>query len=124
MKNSATNSTDVQDNHTLLFVFSPTPQHRTYQIQMEQIEDRRAALLGHDVVVTEVFEDWQDHVGSRSLPPEGCRGLRQQYHVQDGRFRVVLVGKDERIKMVADSCVSFEEVIMRVENAPECVSIL
>jgi len=117
MKNSATNSADIQDSHALLFVFSPTPQDRTYQIQMEQIEERRTALLGHDVVITEVFEDWQGHVGSRSLPPEGCQGLRQQYHVPDGRFRVVLVGKDERIKMIADSCVSFEEVIMRVETS-------
>lgn len=90
---------------------------------MEQIEERRSALLGHDVVIAEVFENWQGQVGSCSLPPEGCEGLRQQYHVPNGRFRVMLVGKDERIKMVADSCVSCEEVIMRVENEPVSMSM-
>jgi hypothetical protein len=30
----------------------------------------------------------------------------------------MLIDKFSRIKMVADSCVSFEEVVMRVENGP------
>jgi hypothetical protein len=59
--------------------------------------------------------------GDKSVgyPPEdGCDGLRRLFHVPSGRFRVMLVDKDSHIKMVADSCVSFEEVVMRVENEP------
>jgi hypothetical protein len=119
MDNLAARQNDLPTTHSLLFVFSPTPQDRTFQIQMEQIEGRRTALLGHDVVIAEVFEDRQGQIGSDSLPAEGCDGLRRQYHVPSGRFRVLLIGKDSHIKMVADSCVSFEEVIMRVENEPE-----
>ena len=103
----------------MLFVFSPTPQDRTFQIQMEQIAERRTMLLGHDVVVAEVFEDRHGQIGGTSLPAEGCDGLRRHYHIPAGRFRVMLVGKDSHIKMVADSCVSFEEVVMRVENEPD-----
>lgn len=118
MKNAATHPNDHQADCSTLFVFSPTPQDRTYQIQMEQLDERRNTLLGHDVVVAEVFEGRQGQIGSDSLPPEGCDGLRRHYHIPNGRFRVMLVGKDSHIKMVADSCVSFEEVIMRVENDP------
>jgi len=119
MENSVPCPSALQDQHTLLFVFSPSPQDRTFQIQMDQFEQRRSALLGHDIVVAEVFEGYQGHIGSDRLPTEGCDGLRQQYHVPSGRFRVMLVGKDAHIKMVADSCVSFEEIVMRVENEPE-----
>ena len=123
MKNSESLQGNLQDQHTLLFVFSPSPQDRTYQIQMEQFDQRRDALLGHDVVVAEVFEGSQGHIGSDRLPAEGCDGLRQLYHVPSGRFRVMLVGKDAHIKMVADSCVSFEEIVMRVENESERMEV-
>ncbi len=104
-----------------LFVFSPTPQDHMHQLQMEQLQEWENALLGHDVVVAEIFEDRQGHIGSARLPTDKCSGLRQRYHVPDGRFRVMLVGKDEHIKMVADTCVSVEEVVMRIENAHEHV---
>lgn len=123
MENVATPQTDLLDENTLLYVFSPTPEDRTYQIQMELIDNRRSALLGHNVVVAEVFEDRQGQIGADRLPAEGCDGLRRQYHVPNGRFRVMLIDKFSHIKMIADSCVSFEEVVMRVENGPARAAI-
>ena len=119
MENSKAHQDSPLGDHAVLIVFSPTPQDRAFQIQMEQISDRRNALLGHDVVVTEVFENRP----SDNVPWEECEHLRQHYRVPPGHFRVVLVGKDEHVKMVADSCVSLEEVIMRVENEPVSMSI-
>ena len=119
MKNAATHPNEHQTDCSTLFVFSPSPQDRTFQLQMNQIDELRNVLLGHDVVVAEVFEDRHGQVGSDRLPLEGGDGLRRRYHIPTGSFRVMLVGKDSLIKMVADSCVSFEEVVMRVENEPK-----
>ncbi len=119
MVNAITNPKGLQTDRSHLYVFSPTPQDHTYQLQMEQLQDWEAALLGHDVVVAEIFEDRQGQIGSAKLPPEGCDGLRRQYRIPSGRFRVMLVGKDAHIKMVADTCVSVEEVVMRIENDHE-----
>ena len=102
--------------HTLLYVFSPSKQERRYQIQMDTLTDRRLALNDHDVVIAEVFEHEQGHVGPDKIRTESSSGLRQEYHISPGQFKVVLVGKDSAVKLCAESCVSCEEVFMRVEN--------
>ena len=104
--------------HTLLYVFSPSPNERRYQIQMETLTDRKLALEGHDVIVAEVFESEEGHVGQEEIHVENCDGLRREYHISPGQFKVVLVGKDSSVKLCAESCISCEEVFMRVEN--EC----
>lgn len=124
MKNTGIHPNECQADCSTLFVFSPSPQDRTFQLQMDQIDELRNVLLSHNVVVAEVFENRQGQIGSDRLPREGCDGLRRRYHVPAGSFRVMLVGKDSLIKMVADSCVSFEEVVMRVENEPKHVEML
>ena len=118
MRNVDMSANDLQTSCSTLFVFSPTPQDRTFQLQMDLLSERRDALRGHEVVVAEVFENQHGQIGDENLPAEGCNGLRRHYHIPSGRFSVMLVGKDDHIKMVADSCVSFEEVVMRVENEP------
>lgn len=108
-----------QTDRPCLYVFSPTPRNRTYQIQMDVIDGNRRVFRDYGVDVAEIFEDCQGHIGSEKLPPEGCNGLRRRFHVPQGRFCVMLVDRDSRIKLIADSCVSYEEVIMRVENEPQ-----
>jgi hypothetical protein len=114
---------DLHTDRSTLFVFSPTPHDQSYQMQMEQFDERLGALLGHEVVIAEVFEDGRGRIGSEDLTIEGSDGLRRQFRIPSGRFRVMLVGKDSHIKMVADSCVSFEEIVMRVENEPKHVEM-
>jgi hypothetical protein len=102
--------------HTLLYLFSPSSHERLYQIQMDTLTDRQIALNDHDVVVAEVFEYERGHVGTDEIRVESSTGLRREYHISPGQFKVVLVGKDSAVKLCAESCVSCEEVIMRVEN--------
>lgn len=105
---------DNQPQETLLYVFSPSKQDRLYQLQMETLADRQIALNDHHVTIAEVFEHEAGHIGVDELPCDGCQGLRQRYHIMPGQFKVVLVGEDSAIKLRAESCVSCEEVIMRV----------
>ena len=104
------------EKHTLLYVFSPSKQERRYQLQMETLADRQITLEDHDVVVAEVFEQEEGHVGHEVIRIENETGLRREYHIMPGQFKVVLVGKDSAVKLSAESCVSCEEVIMRVET--------
>ena len=102
--------------HTLLYVFSPSKQERIYQLQMDTLADRQLTLDDHDVVIAEVFEHECGHIGPEEVRIESSTGLRREYHILPGQFKVVLVGKDSSVKMCAETCVSCEEVIMRVEN--------
>jgi hypothetical protein len=115
MGNITINPNDVLSNCSLLCVFSPTPEDRSFRLQMQQLEDRETMLLEHDVFVAEIFEC--DSI-SPNTANQGGEGLREQLHVPKGSFRLVLIGKDAHVKMVSDSCVSLEEVVMRVENEP------
>ena len=100
-----------------LYVFSPSKQERRYQVQMETLSDRIMTLHDHHVTIAEVFEHEQGHFGTEDLPCDGCQGLRQQFHIMPGQFKVVLVS-DSNVKLSAESCISCEEVIMRIENEP------
>jgi hypothetical protein len=101
---------------TLLYVFSPSKQERVYQLQMDTLSERQLTLNDHHVVIAEVFENECGHVGPKEIHIESSTGLRREYHILPGQFKVVLVGKDSSVKMCAETCVSCEEVIMRVEN--------
>lgn len=100
----------------LLYVFSPSKEERLYQLQMDTLSDRQLALNDHDVVIAEVFENEDGHIGVNELPYDRCRGLRQQFHIMPGQFKVMLVDKDSSVKLCAESCVSCEEVFLRVEK--------
>lgn len=100
----------------LLYVFSPSKQERRYQLQMDTLSDRQLALNDHHVTVAEIFEHEDGHVGADEIRVESSTGLRREYHIMPGQFKVVLVGTDSVVKLCAETCVSCEEVIMRVEN--------
>ena len=102
--------------NTLLYVFSPSKQERRYQLQMETLADRQIALNDHHVTIAEIFEHEDGHVGPDEIHIESSDGLRREYHILPGQFKVVLVGKDASVKMQAESCISCEEVILRVEK--------
>jgi len=100
-----------------LYVFSPSKQDRLYQLQMETLSNRLPTLSDRNITIAEVFEHEQGHIGMDELPRDGSYGLRQQFHVLPGQFKVVLASAAS-VKLCAESCVSCEEVMMRIENEP------
>lgn len=96
-----------------LYVFSSSRQDRVFQMQMEAFSDRKCTLDEYDVEIDEVLENEADE-------PE----LRHAFHILPGQFKIVLVGKDANIKLSADSCVSCEEVLMRIENEPKIMEVV
>ena len=108
---------DSSTNSMCLYVFSPSKQDRLYRLQMDTLSERLVTLTDHHVTVAEVFEQEEGHIGDDELPREGCGGLRRQYHVMPGQFKIVLASESS-VKLCAESCVSCEEVIMRIENEP------
>ncbi len=96
-----------------LYVFSSSRQDRIFQMQMEAFSDRKCILDEYDVEIDEILESEAD-------APE----LRQAFHILPGQFKIVLIGKDASVKLTADSCVSCEEVLMRIENEPRIMEVV
>jgi len=99
----------------ILYVFAASKRERRYQLQMESLAERGTELTEHDIVVVEVFENEQGTIGSAGLPHDKRQELRQRYQVLPGQFKVVLVGRDLHIQLCAKSCISYEEIVMRIE---------
>lgn len=115
MNAAVENPKDSSADSICLYVFSPSKHDRLYQVQMETLADRLLTLADHNLTVAEVFEHEEGHVGEEQLPCEKCHFLRQQFHITPGQFKVVLV-TDASVKLCAESCVSCEEVLMRIDN--------
>lgn len=101
----------------LLIIFSPSPDHRAYQMQIEQLESIRLAMQDCRLTVAEIFEQGQGHIGQMELPVEGCDRFRERFHIGPGQFKVFLVGSDSEVHLVAEDCISWQELLMRVDNA-------
>ncbi len=101
---------------THLYVFSPSKENRLYQLQMDTLADRKPALDRYHVVIAEVLEQEEECIDSEEVHVENPNGLRREYHISPGQFKVVLVGEDASVKLCAESCVYCEDVFMRVEK--------
>lgn len=101
----------------LLFVFSPTPNDRHYQMQMEQLESIQLAVQDCHLMVAEIFERGDGRIGRSDLSVDSCTRFREKFNVHPGQFKVFLVGSDSEVHLVSEDCISWQELMMRVDNA-------
>ena len=101
----------------LLFVFSPTPDDRHYQMQMEQLDSIRLAVQDSHLMIAEIFERGDGHIGPSGLSMDKCTRFREKFNVHPGQFKVFLVGSDSEVHLVSENCISWQELMMRVGSA-------
>ncbi|MBN2513195.1 MAG: DUF4174 domain-containing protein [Sedimentisphaerales bacterium] len=105
--------------NSLLFVFSPSDRHHVYRIQKELFADSDVILREQGLIVAEIFEQGNSHIGDMELGPDSCDYLRRLFNVNLGDFKVLLLSKEQQIKLMADSFVSERELLMRLECPAE-----
>jgi hypothetical protein len=111
-----------KSRNSLLFVFSPCQDDHFCKIQRELFGDCEKSLQGSGLIVAEVFEQGGSHIGAMRLDSSSSAYLRRQFNIALGEFKVLLLGKDQHIKLATDSFVSQRELLMRLEPAaPEGV---
>lgn len=99
----------------LLFVFSPSPDHRHYQMQMEQLDSIQLAVQDCHLMVAEIFEQGDGRIGRRDLTSDTCERFREKFNIHPGQFKVFLVGRDSEVHLVSEDCISWQELMMRVD---------
>ncbi len=100
----------------LLFVFSPSPDHRYYQMQMEQLDSIQLAVQDCRLMIAEIFEQGDGRIGRSDLSNDSCTRFREKFNVHPGQFKVFLVGSDSEVHLVSEDCISWQELMMRVDN--------
>lgn len=105
--------------NSLLFVFSPSDRHHAYRIQKELFADSDVILREQGLVVAEIFEQGNSHIGNMELGADSCDYLRRLFNVNLGKFKVLLLSKEQHIKLMTDGVVSERELLMRLECPAE-----
>ena len=107
---------DFKWKNPLLFVFSPSPNHHCYQMQMEQLESIRLAVEDCHLMVAEIFEHGDGHMGRSELSMDSCSQFRKRFNVHPGQFKVFLLGSDSEVHLISEDCISWQELMMRVNT--------
>ena len=107
---------DYKWKNPLLFVFSPSPEDRLYQMQMEQLDSIQLAMQDCHLMVAEIFERGDGRMGQSDLSIDSCVHFREKFNVHPGQFKVFLLGSDSEVHLVSEDCISWQELMMRVDN--------
>jgi hypothetical protein len=101
--------------HGVLFVFTPSEEEHFCKIQRELLGDCELVLHKHGLIMAEIFEQGGGHIGIIQIDGEGCEHFRQQFHVTPGQSKVLLISKEQHVKLSSDTFVSERELAMRLE---------
>jgi hypothetical protein len=115
------NKIDLEDykwENRLIFIFAPSSNHPGYQAKKSEIESEIPEIIDRDLVVFELFEDGKSKVGDSLLGAEAVTFLREKFHVEPGKFTVILVGKDGGEKLRGDDKVSLTEIFSLIDAMP------
>jgi hypothetical protein len=110
-----------KSKNSILFLFSPDNRHHNYCVQKELLYGSENVFREHGLVLAEVFEQGDGHIGSMELGAETCEFLHKLFNVQMGQFKVILLGKDQHVKLMTDDFVSDKELLVRLESETEHV---
>lgn len=105
----------LRSAHGILFVFTQSEDDHFCKIQRELFGDCESILRRHGLIMAEIFERGGGHIGIIQLDGDSCEYFRQHFHVAPGQFKVLLVSKDQHIRLSSDSFVSERELAMRLE---------
>jgi hypothetical protein len=100
-----------------LVVFAPNDQHPGLTRQRNILSSNRTQLLERDVVVVYATDASVSH-DFGAPQPLSASSLRQRYKVSAGQFRVMLFGKDGRVKLDSSAPVSAIDLVAEIDRMP------
>ena len=83
-----------RNNNRLIFVFAPSNMDARYVEQARQFEGKQESINERDLTRFDVLESGDSKIGDAALVASDAQSLRKQFHIRNGAFRVLLVGKD------------------------------
>ena len=107
-----------QWKNRIILLFAPSSDFDAYQRQMQEFEGQEDGILDRDLIVLEIFEVGQSRSGHISLSEGVAPRLRRQFHVGEGEFVFILLGKDGTEKLRSNNPVSFSELFRLIDAMP------
>lgn len=101
----------------LLLIFAPSDSDPVYERQESLLKGYEAGFEDRDLLMVRVFTDGGDAGGSQVSSGEAA-GVRESYGIEEGRFAVLLLGKDGTEKFRSEEPVIAEALFDRIDAMP------
>ena len=109
---------EQQWRHRVLLLYVPNADAQALATFRERVRERSCGVRDRDLLIGEVVGRAAASLGEQTLSPQRGRSLRREHDVAVERVATVLVGKDGRVKMVADGVADLDRVFQRIDRMP------
>ena len=105
------------ENRVLIFSAS-SPTNVGYRRQEQLLSKGKRGMKERDLIIYKLYDDhWLDHQGEE-LSKDEAIAIRSAYDLPEGKFMVVLVGKDGKVKMRKNDIISTREIFALIDSMP------
>ena len=119
--NAAAQTLDLsryQRKNRLLLLFAPSRFHPLFDVLHQSIVAQEAEVSDRDLVVFEILESGQSSVRAADIDSETAHLLRDRFKVDQGEFKVILVGKDGGTKLERKDQTHLKEFFELIDAMP------
>ncbi len=107
-----------QWENRLLLYFAPNPEDETYQKQQIEMEGHALKMEDRDLLTFSLFEDTPSYAGSVEVAKNEADSIRHDFNIESGRFTLLLIGKDGRVKINSHDVVPAQDIFTLIDSMP------
>ena len=108
---------DYRWKNRIILLFAPGDDNSLLQQQRAELFKDATGITARDLIIFQILPDQligQENLQNATL----AQSLRDKYHVKEGKFCAILIGKDGSEKLRKDTAVSREELYNVIDAMP------
>jgi hypothetical protein len=107
-----------QWKNRLILIFASSQQDSTLLKTQQQAIAYKDEIADRDLLLMYMIEKGKNTVNGSLLPDSVSTALRKEYAVPQGKFTIILIGKDGGEKMRQENKIDFKEIFGRIDAMP------
>lgn len=115
---SSFNLSSQKWQNRVLLVFAPSVDNRTYQQQMQLLQEQKSGFTDRDLILVQVFATDKSYANGQLIDESSAAKLRNRFGVDKENFRVILVGKDGGVKRQDTKPVRATAIFEQIDAMP------
>ena len=107
-----------QWKNRIILIFAPSSDSDACKRQMREFEGQEDGMLDRDLIIFQVFKRGGSHSGNASISEQQANQLRHHFRVKEGKFIIILIGKDGGVKLRRQGPVEVSEIFNIIDAMP------
>jgi hypothetical protein len=107
-----------QWKNRIILIFAPSSDSDAFKRQMREFEGQGDGILDRDLIIFEIFKRGRSHSGNASISEHQANQLRHQFRVKEGKFMIILIGKDGGVKLRSNDPVATSGLFSLIDGMP------